>query len=81
MDDEVLERAVLAGVLEVDGGGVAGVEALHGAAEQLEGEREVEHLDGLQLGELRDLALGDEEHICISARVRPSSSCTMGMSA
>ena len=32
VDDEVLQGALLAGVLEVDGRGVAGVETLHGSA-------------------------------------------------
>lgn len=37
--DEVLQWAILAGVLEVDGRGIAGVEALHCPAQQLEGQR------------------------------------------
>lgn len=81
VDDEMFESAAGAAILDVDGGGGAGVEGLHGASEQLEGEGEVEHLDGFQVGELADLAFGCQQHICMGETVRPSRSCTMGISA
>ena len=81
MHDQMFEGAIGTAVLDVDGRGIAGVEGLHGSGEQFEREREVEHLNGLEVGKLCDLAPGGEQHICMVGRVRPSRSCTMGMRA
>ena len=65
MDDHMFEGAIGAAILDVDGRGIAGVEGLHGSGEQFEREREVEHLNGLEVGKLCDLAPGGEQHICM----------------
>jgi hypothetical protein len=81
VDNEVFEGALGSAVLDVDGGGIASVEALHGSGEDAQGEGDIEDLDGFELGELWDLPFGDKEYICMVDQVRPSRSCTMGIRA
>jgi hypothetical protein len=52
VDNEVFEGALGSAVLDVDGGGIASVEALHGSGEDAQGEGDIEDLDGFELGEL-----------------------------
>jgi hypothetical protein len=49
VNNHVLQNAVIAAVLDVDRRGRAGVETLHGSGQDLQGQSQVKHLDGLKL--------------------------------